>query len=193
MWWRIGPGLIGMQLQMHLILISAIVAVACDPGEGAKEAQRSGEKSHPRAAARRDLAIEKNYLGAAIGFLTSHHRYATKVSKAMGKMADGQITLGQLRDVISEARIVMDAAWQGDYLQDGNLRVPPGYEEIDAQIRLSFEMRRAAYTEYLEYWNDQNPAHIESASATFERSEEVAQEAQKQLKERMARLQDSTG
>jgi hypothetical protein len=87
----------------------------------------------------------------------------------------------QVRKAIKDAHFVTNMGFQGDYLKSGRLVVPEVFSEIDKKIRRSHALRDAAFEEYLIYWNDGNVAHIESGTATFKRSEQLAQETTKEL------------
>lgn len=132
------------------------------------------ENQHPTVA-------EKTYIGAAGGYLKTQNEQGMKVARAMGDAGTGDTTLELLKKVIKDARFVTNAGYEGDYLQFGKLVVPPDFNAVDAKIRSSHKLRDAAFAEYLAYWKDGNTAHIESGSKALRRSEEIAQEATKEL------------
>jgi hypothetical protein len=125
--------------------------------------------------------MEKAYVSSAGGYLKTQNEQGLVVARAMAGINTGETTLGDLREAIKRARFVTNAAWQGDYLKFGKLVVPPSFTAIDHKIRHSHSLRESAFKEWLEYWKDNNPSHIESGTATFKRSEQIAQEAVKEL------------
>ncbi len=104
--------------------------------------------------------LEKTYLSAAGGYLHSQNEEGMKVATAMAGLSSGAITLGQLRQVISDAHFITNAAFQGDYLKSGRLAVPQVFASVDKKIRNSHSLRVAAFEEYLAYWKDSNSAHV---------------------------------
>lgn len=132
------------------------------------------DNQHPTAA-------EKTYIGAAGGYLKTQSEQGMKVARAMAEVGTGDKTLGQLQKIIKDARFVTTAGYEGDYLLFGKLVVPSAFSGVDTKIRNSHKLRDAAFAEYLAYWSDGNTAHIESGSTALRRSEEIAQEATKEL------------
>jgi|GEM_PF-6051530 len=132
------------------------------------------DNQHPTAA-------EKTYIGAAGGYLKTQNEQGMKVARAMAEVGTGDKTLEQLKKVIKDARFVTNAGYEGDYLLFGKLVVPSILSAVDTKIRNSHKLRDAAFAEYLTYWRDGNTAHIGSGSSALRRSEEIAQEATKEL------------
>lgn len=156
-------GLRMRQLALYLVALTLVSASA-----------HTQENQHPTAA-------EKTYIGAAGGYLKTQNEQGTKVARAMADAGTGDTTLELLKKVIKDARFVTNAGYEGDYLRFGKLVVPPAFSGVDAKIRSSHKLRDAAFAEYLAYWKDGNTAHIESGSKALRRSEEIAQEATKEL------------
>jgi hypothetical protein len=129
--------------------------------------------------------VEKAYLGAAGGYLKTQNGQGVTVATAMAGLNSGETTLTQVRKAIKDARFVTNMAFQGDYLKSDQLVVPPIFSHIDTIIRKSHTLRDAAYQEFLEYWKDENAAHIQSATKTLKRSEQLAQDAMVKLTAQM--------
>jgi hypothetical protein len=125
--------------------------------------------------------LEKTYIGAAGGYLKTQNEQGLRVATAMAGLKSGDTTLEQVRKAIKDARFVTNIGFQGDYLKSGKLVVPEVFSKIDKKTRHSHALRDAAFEEYLIYWEDGNVTHIESGTATFKRSEQLAQEATKEL------------
>lgn len=133
----------------------------------------------------RPTELEKTYIAAAGGYLKTQNEQGLRVATAMAGLNSGETTLEQVRKAIKDSRFVTNMGFQGDYVKSGKLVVPEIFSKIDKKIRRSHALRDAAFEEYLAYWKDGNVAHIESGSATFKRSEQLAQEATKELTAKM--------
>lgn len=125
--------------------------------------------------------LEKTYISSAGGYLKTQNEQGMKVAKTMDGLNTGSSTLDDVREAIKNARFVTNAGWQGDYLRNGKLVVPTTFNEIDKNIRESYNLRIKAYDEYLKYWKDEKTYHIESGSKIFKQSEIIAQDATNSL------------
>jgi len=124
---------------------------------------------------------EKIYISSAVGYLKTQNDNGMKVATTMNDLNTGASTLDDVHEAIKKARFVTNAGWNGDYLRNGKLIVPPNFQKIDKKIHETHNLREKAYDEYLKYWKDGKTYHIESGSKIFKKSELVAQEVTKEL------------
>lgn len=112
---------------------------------------------------------ERAFLGPALSYLHEANSLGNKVAQAMKGANDGSTTLGDIQEVISRAKSVENASYQGDYLDKIKGPVPATFSSEQTQIAETHRLFQAAMKEYLEYWKDSNTAHIASGNATFKR------------------------
>jgi hypothetical protein len=107
---------------------------------------------------------EKKYLGAALGYLSTLDKQNTRLATVMAGASTGESTLGEIKKTIERAQTVENAGYFGDYK---SANPPPGYGSVDKDLNEIHDMYVAVFDEYLEYWKDQNLAHIPSGTAKF--------------------------
>lgn len=112
---------------------------------------------------------ERTYLGAAVSYLATAHTQATKVAQTMAGASNGSSTLSDIKAVLSSARRVESAGFDGDYKGRITGNVPSSLVDIAKNIDETHRLFQAAMSEYLEYWKDQNTAHITSGERTLKR------------------------
>ena len=93
------------------------------------------------------------------------------LGKALEGYDSGESTLGDIKDYIEAARMVVN----GEYYS--NLRsgpVPSGFEQSDKVLEQSKRLHDAAYKELLGYWNDSNTEHFRSGLTSLLRAMQLA-------------------
>lgn len=128
---------------------------------------------------------EQKYIGALTGYLNSTNDENLRLATMMGGASTGEYTLTEVKRAIERAQRIHSAAFHGDYK---SARVPLQYVGIDAKITECNRLHQAAFEEYLQYWRDQNLAHITSGGAVFERAALVQQECVRLMRGRLAEL-----
>jgi hypothetical protein len=105
-------------------------------------------------------------VAASVSYLRSAYKEAEAVASAMAGLQDGSTTLGEVRD------------------QTSKLSESPSEKlsKAAAQIDETHRLFHASMAEYLEYWNDSNPAHLASGNATFKKFSKVIAAATQSLK-----------
>jgi type II secretory pathway pseudopilin PulG len=130
--------------------------------QGALSAQQSKQ---PRPI----TEAERTYLGAAASYLRTANTQGTKVAQTMAAGSNGSSTLGDIKTAFSSAKRVESAAYDGDYRVRIAGNVPGSFADIAKNIDETHRLFQAAMGEYLEYWKDQNTAHIVSGKRTLKR------------------------
>ncbi len=110
--------------------------------------------------------VVKEYIGHAGSYLQTQNKQGLKLAQVMIRFGTGEATLGDVKKAIKDARFVEDYAWREDYLDHGKLVVPQSLSTLDAKIKRCHQLHVAAWNEMLEYWRDNNIAHLESGIAT---------------------------
>jgi hypothetical protein len=113
---------------------------------------------------------ERTFFGAAGSYLQTANAQGTNVAQTMAGASNGSSTLGDIRAALLLAKRVESAGYQGDYKNRINGNVPRSCADLGKNIDETHRLFQAAMNELLEYWKDQNTAHIESGSATLKRS-----------------------
>lgn len=130
--------------------------------QGALSAQNTKQK-------RPITEAERTYLGAAVSYLTTANTQGTKVARTMAGASDGSSTLRDIKAALSSARRVESAGYDGDYRERIRGRVPSSLADIAKNVDETHRLFQGAMAEYLEYWKDQNTAHITSGGRTLQR------------------------
>lgn len=112
---------------------------------------------------------EHIYLGAAVSYLKTVHDQGTNVAQTMAGASNGSSTLGEIRAALSSAKRIESAGYEGDYRNRIKGNVPVSFADIAKNIDETHRLFQAAMREYLEYWKDQNTAHIISGERTLKR------------------------
>lgn len=112
---------------------------------------------------------ERTYLGAAASYLRTANIQGTKVAQTMAGASNGSSTLGDIRAALFSAKRVESAGYDGDYRGRIRGNVPNSFADIAKDIDETHRLFQAAMSEYLEYWKDQNTAHINSGERTLKR------------------------
>lgn len=110
--------------------------------------------------------VVKEYIGHAVSYLHTLNKEDMKIAQAMVRFGAAEATLGDVKKAIKDSRFVEEYAWYGDYLDQGKLIVPQSLSALDAKIKRCHQLHVAAWNEMLEYWRDNNIAHLESGIAT---------------------------
>jgi hypothetical protein len=113
---------------------------------------------------------ERNYLGAAGSYLKTANAKGTDVARTMAGASDGSFTLGDIKAALLSAKRIENAGYQGDYKNRINGDVPGSCADLSKNIEETHRLFQSGISEILEYWKDQNTAHIESGNATLQRS-----------------------
>jgi hypothetical protein len=160
---------------MRTSLISAVLAclalAGCQPEPNVPQFTAS-VAAKPAKAANPNGSIseaERNYLGAAGSYLMEGNEQGTVVAKAMAGASNGSSTLPEIRDAISSAKHIENVGYLGDYKARINGNIPRTQTKVAADIDETHRLFQASMDEFLEYWKDQNLAHLDSGGATFKR------------------------
>ena len=113
---------------------------------------------------------ERNYLGAAGSYLQTANAKGTDVARTMAGASDGSSTLGDIKAALVSAKRIENAGYQRDYRNRINGDVPGSCVDLSKNIDETHRLFQSGISEILEYWKDQNTAHIESGNATLKRS-----------------------
>jgi hypothetical protein len=87
----------------------------------------------------------------------------------MAGASNGSSTLSDIKSALASASRVESAGFDGDYRGRIRGNVPSSFADIGKNIDETHRLFQAAMSEYLEYWNDQNTAHITSGERTLKR------------------------
>jgi hypothetical protein len=150
---------IGKSFALLIFMSAASLAAAQNAGSTAS-------KTPPKTAM---TAAEKNFFGAAGSYLKTANFEAAELARKMAGASNGSSTLGEIKAAISSVMRVENAGYQGDYKGRIKGDVPSSGRAIATDIDETHRLFQAAMTEYLEYWKDQNNAHIASGQATLVR------------------------
>ena len=143
----------------HTVRIAIIAILAW---QGALSAQQS-KQPNPITDA------ERTYLGAAASYLRTANAQGRKVAQTMAGASNGSSTLGDIKTALSSAKRVESAGYDGDYRARIRGNVPSSFADIAKNIDETHRLFQAAMSEHLEYWKDQNTAHIISGERTLKR------------------------
>jgi len=113
--------------------------------------------------------IELDFLGAAGSYLKTANEKGMRVAKAMAGAANGTSTLTEIKAAFTAAIRVENAGYAGDYKARIKGNIPTSSASIASNVDETHRLFQAALREYLEYWKDQNTAHINSGAATLKR------------------------
>ncbi|MHB8411796.1 MAG: hypothetical protein ACYDDI_07585 [Candidatus Acidiferrales bacterium] len=91
------------------------------------------------------------------------------LAQTMAGASNGLTTLGDIRAALLSAKRVENAGYQEDYKNRINGDVPSSCVDLSKNIDEAHRLFQSAMNELLEYWKDQNTAHIESGTATLKR------------------------
>src|ERR1019366_821384 len=105
---------------------------------------------------------QRTFVGASTSYLSTANEQGTRVATSMAGASDGSSTLSDIKSPLSVARRVESVGYEDDYLKRIGGKVPTGFAAIGKNIDETHRLFQAAMSEYLEYWNDKNPAHIAS-------------------------------
>lgn len=111
---------------------------------------------------------ERNYLGAAASYLKTGNEEGMRVAQTMAGAANGSSTLGDIKTAISSAKRIENAGYQGDYKNRIKGNIPSSVADVAANVEETHRSFQAAMTEVLEYWDDQNTAHIVSGTSALQ-------------------------
>jgi hypothetical protein len=112
---------------------------------------------------------ERTYLGAAASYLSTANSQGMKVAQTMAGASNGSSSLSDIKAALSSARRVESAGYDGDYRGRIRGNVPSSFADIAKNIDETHRLFQGAMSEYLEYWKDQNTAHITSGEQTLKR------------------------
>lgn len=112
---------------------------------------------------------ERTFFGAAGSYLKTANSQGMLVAQTMAGASNGSSTLADIRTAILSANRIENAAYQGDYKSRTNVDVPSSVTDIATNVDETHRLFQAAMNEYLEYWSDQNTAHIISGGDTLKR------------------------
>jgi hypothetical protein len=136
-------------------------------------APTNNSKQHPTQNSSKQRLItesERTYFGAAGSYLQTANAQGTNVAQTMAGASDGSSNLGDIRAALLSAKRIESAGYQGDYKNRINGDVPSSCVDLSKNIDETHRLFQSAMNEFLEYWKDQNTAHIESGNATLKRS-----------------------
>lgn len=147
----------------------ALVAVACLGGLlivfVGGHPPRAGAPSisvHDTAQAKRA------FIGASAAYLRAANDEEKRLVYTMAKITSGAATLGDIRDTLNYVQTIEAAAFT-DYQNGAGDSVLPKFAGIATNISEVHRLFGDATGEMLEYWKDQNPAHVDSGSRTLKR------------------------
>lgn len=118
------------------------------------------------AVANNDPAL--TFYVAAASYLGTANAQGLKVAQKMAGATDGSSTLSDIKAAISAAIRVENAGYEGDYRARRG-PVPSGGAAFAKDVEETHRLFQAAMNEYLEYWKDQNIAHITSGELTLKK------------------------
>lgn len=129
---------------------------------------------------------ELEFFGAAISYLDTAYKQGTNVATTAAGAENGRTTLSEIKQALSRAKFVEGAGYSGDYVKRLKGRIPPSVADVAARIDEIHRMFQASMTETLEYWDDQNTAHIVSGQATLKRCVLLMNSTVEETRRRMA-------
>jgi hypothetical protein len=134
----------------------------------------SGASTSPRAAENSKKQPitndERNYFGAAGSYLQTANAQGMNLARTMAGASNGSSTLDDIRIAILSAKRIENVAYLSDYKNRINGNVPTSVIDIAANVDETHHLFQSALDETLEYWNDQNTAHIISGNDALQRS-----------------------
>jgi hypothetical protein len=136
-------------------------------------APTNNSRQHPAGNNSKQRPItesERTYFGAAGSYLETANAQGTNLARTMAGASDGSSSLGDIREALLSAKRVENAGYHGDYKNRINGDVPSNCVDLNKNIDEIHRLFQSAMNEFLEYWKDQNTAHIESGNATLKRS-----------------------
>jgi hypothetical protein len=105
---------------------------------------------------------ELNYLEASASYLETANKVGTYVHSTMKGASNGSSTPRDIRTDLLSAKRIENAAYQGDYKGRIKGNIPGSFADVATNIDETHRLFQAAMNELLEYWADQNTAHIVS-------------------------------
>ncbi len=181
--------IVGVVCLIGLCLLGALVSIfrGSSGGSQPSPAPSAGgvvDPNHPKAHLFSD--DERKYFSVAGGYLKTVNEQDTRLATVMVGVRSGESTLGDIKGAIKDARSIENAGYSGDYQ---SASPPDVFSDIDQKIQRCKKLHDSAFDELLDYWNDSNPAHIQSGSATLKRAAVVTNECIHDLTARIDTLE----
>jgi len=151
---------------------------------GSSDTQQSGHSASADSLLSRERAAsglteaQKKYFQRAFGYIDTLNQQDIELAKTMAGASTGESTLSMIKNAIQHARFIENVRYSVDY---GPVPVPQEFAQLDSKIRDCHRLHDAALEELLEYWNDQNIAHIESGFSSLQRTALLTNECIAQL------------
>jgi len=108
------------------------------------------------------------YIGAAGSYLKTANEEGTHIAQTMAGLNDGSSTLNDVRNALTSAKQIEGVGF-ADYLDHTNGHIPAELNSLAKDVDETHRLFGDATNEFLEYWTDQNTAHIFSGQRTMER------------------------
>jgi len=158
-----------------LVLCVFILIIAYRASRTADEMESAFAKPAPSQSEPVKPQTEREiFYGAAFSYLKTANEQQGRIARAMAGASNGSSTLTEIKQAINAAVRVENAGYFGDY--KGKF-ANPFDADFAAELATIHKRFQAATEELLEFYKDNQSAHIESGAAALKKCMEMAHTA----------------